>query len=54
MASGSGGSMARPIAGSTSEMRLIHRSCIGESISPKPAAAPASMSRISLVLVLRM
>jgi hypothetical protein len=40
MASGSGGSMARPIAGSTSEMRLIHGSCIGESISPKPAAAP--------------
>ena len=48
MASGSGGSMASPMAGRTSEMRLIHRSWIGESISPKPAAVPASISRISL------
>jgi hypothetical protein len=46
------GAIAMPMAGSTSEIRLIHRSWIGDSISPKPAAVPASISRISLVLVL--
>src|SRR5258708_22964660 len=46
--SASGGSRARPMAGSTSDTRLIQRSCIGVSASPMPAAVPASISAISL------